>query len=49
MGYAQDVNPVAKVGQTVTFDVTASGTAPFTYQWKKGERILQVQRLYRMC
>ena len=36
MAYAQDVSPVAKVGQTVTFDVTASGTAPFTYQWKKG-------------
>jgi hypothetical protein len=36
MAYAQDVSPVAKVGQTVTFDVTATGTAPFTYQWKKG-------------
>ena len=35
MAYAQDVSAVAKVGQTVTFDVTASGTAPFTYQWKK--------------
>ena len=36
MACAQDVSPVAKVGQTVTFDVTATGTAPFTYQWKKG-------------
>jgi hypothetical protein len=36
MAYAQDVSPVAKVGQTVTFDATASGTPPFTYQWKKG-------------
>ncbi len=35
MAYAQDVSAVAKVGQTVTLDVTASGTAPFTYQWKK--------------
>lgn len=35
MAYAQDVSAVAKVGQTVTFDVTASGTAPFIYQWKK--------------
>ena len=34
--YAQDISPVAKVGQTVTFDATASGTPPFTYQWKKG-------------
>jgi hypothetical protein len=33
--YAQDVSAVAKVGQTATLDVTASGTAPFTYQWKK--------------
>ncbi|MCX8520899.1 MAG: DUF1566 domain-containing protein, partial [Rhodoferax sp.] len=23
-------------GQTATFSVTATGTAPFTYQWKKG-------------
>ena len=26
----------APVGKTVTFSVTADGTTPFTYQWKKG-------------
>jgi hypothetical protein len=35
ISYAQDVSAVAKVGQTATFDVTAAGTLPFTYQWKK--------------
>ncbi len=33
--YAQDVSAIAKVGQTATLNVTANGTAPFTYQWKK--------------
>lgn len=35
VSYAQNVTAVAKVGQTATFDVTAAGTLPFTYQWKK--------------
>jgi len=29
-------NQTVQAGQTATFSVTASGTAPFTYQWYKG-------------
>ena len=35
--------PAAKsvvVGDTATFSVTATGTGPFTYQWKKGGSVL---------
>ena len=35
--------PAAKsvvVGDTATFSVTATGTGPFTYQWKKGSTVL---------
>ncbi len=31
----QPQNTTVNVGQTATFSVTASGTAPFTYQWYK--------------
>ena len=31
----QPANQTVTVGQTATFSVTASGTAPLTYQWKK--------------
>jgi Immunoglobulin domain/Immunoglobulin I-set domain len=33
---AQPTNRTVSVGQTATFSVTATGTAPLTYQWKKG-------------
>ena len=29
-------SPSVAEGQTVSFAVTVTGTAPFTYQWKKG-------------
>src|SRR5215472_2594682 len=32
---AQPVNQTVTVGQTATFSVTASGTAPLSYQWQK--------------
>jgi hypothetical protein len=32
----QPVNQTVLAGQTATFSVTASGTAPLTYQWNKG-------------
>ena len=32
---AQPANQTVTVGQTATFSVVASGTAPLTYQWKK--------------
>ena len=32
----QPVSQAAATGATVTFNVTATGTSPFTYQWKKG-------------
>jgi hypothetical protein len=32
----QPSNQTVSVGQTATFSVTATGTAPLTYQWKKG-------------
>ena len=32
----QPSNKSVRVGQTATFSVTAAGTLPFTYQWKKG-------------
>ncbi|MEP6549053.1 MAG: PQQ-binding-like beta-propeller repeat protein [Gammaproteobacteria bacterium] len=32
----QPANKSVTVGQTATFSVTAAGTAPLTYQWKKG-------------
>jgi len=31
----QPVNQSVTVGQTATFAVTATGTAPITYQWRK--------------
>lgn len=36
-GFSQTVDDskVAKAGQTVTFNATADGTLPFTYQWRK--------------
>ena len=33
--HSQPANQTVAAGQTATFWVTASGTAPFTYQWKK--------------
>jgi hypothetical protein len=33
---AQPVNQTVIVGQTATFSVSASGTAPLIYQWQKG-------------
>ncbi len=33
---AQPANQTVTVGQAATFSVTATGTAPLTYQWKKG-------------
>ncbi len=30
------VDQIIKVGETASFSVDATGTAPFTYQWKKG-------------
>ena len=33
---AQPANQGVAVGQTATFSVTASGTAPLNYQWQKG-------------
>jgi len=33
---SQPSNATVTAGQTVTFSVTASGTAPMSYQWKKG-------------
>src|SRR5208337_1648146 len=33
---AQPANQSVAVGQTATFSVTASGTAPLSYQWQKG-------------
>lgn len=32
---SQPANKTVTVGQTATFSVTAAGTAPLTYQWKK--------------
>ena len=32
---AQPANKTVTAGQTATFSVTATGTAPLTYQWKK--------------
>ncbi len=32
---SQPTNQSVTAGQTATFSVTAAGTAPFTYQWKK--------------
>ena len=32
----QPANQAVTAGQTATFSVVASGTAPFTYQWNKG-------------
>ena len=32
---SQPASQTVTVGQTATFSVTPSGTAPFTYQWKK--------------
>ena len=38
-------------GQTATFSVTATGTAPLTYQWKKGHRYFwcHLQHLHHRC
>jgi len=33
---AQPANATVAAGQTATFSVTASGTAPLSYQWRKG-------------
>ena len=33
---AQPASRTVNAGQTATFSVTATGTAPLTYQWKKG-------------
>lgn len=33
---SQPANQTVTVGQTATFTVTATGTAPLTYQWQKG-------------
>ncbi len=33
---SQPANATVNVGSTASFSVTASGTAPFTYQWYKG-------------
>ena len=33
---AQPANKAVVAGQTASFSVTAAGTGPFTYQWKKG-------------
>lgn len=35
ISYAQNVSAIAKAGQNATFNVSADGTLPFTYQWKK--------------
>jgi hypothetical protein len=32
----QPASPTVTVGQTATFSVAATGTAPLTYQWRKG-------------
>ena len=31
----QPANRIVNVGETATFSVTATGTAPLSYQWKK--------------
>jgi hypothetical protein len=36
----QPVNQTVTAGQTATFSVVASGTPPFTYQWKKGGSVV---------
>ena len=36
----QPVSQSVTVGQTATFSVTASGTAPLTYQWSKGGTVI---------
>jgi hypothetical protein len=36
----QPANKSVTEGQTATFNVTASGTSPLTYQWKKGATIV---------
>jgi hypothetical protein len=33
----QPINQTVNVGQTVTFSVTATGTAPLSYQWQKNQ------------
>ena len=37
---SQPVSAKITVGQTATFNVAATGTAPMTYQWKKGGAII---------
>ena len=36
----QPANQSVTEGQTATFSVTATGTAPLTYQWKKGDTVI---------
>ncbi len=37
---AQPISKTANYGSSVTFTVSASGDAPITYQWKKGDTII---------
>src|SRR6266446_5072713 len=37
---AQPASQTVTAGQTATFSVTASGTAPLTYQWKKNGAVV---------
>ncbi|MBB5344092.1 immunoglobulin domain-containing protein [Tunturibacter empetritectus] len=37
---SQPANQTVQVGQTATFSVTASGTAPLTYQWSKNGTLI---------
>ncbi|MGA7794823.1 MAG: immunoglobulin domain-containing protein, partial [Candidatus Acidiferrales bacterium] len=37
---AQPANKTVTAGQTATFSVTATGTAPLTYQWKKNGTVI---------
>lgn len=36
---AEPTSQTVTLGQTATFAVAATGTAPMTYQWKKGARL----------
>lgn len=36
----QPVSPAASLGQTVVLSVTAAGTPPLSYQWRKGEAVV---------